>query len=100
MVSCEPVNMAKKQKQDRICFVQVSVVDLKIKMLMDTIIREKIAAVPESQKKGRMKCTALIAIREVSWPNGMASNIFFSKSAPSLEVISDAMNPGATAFTC
>ena len=30
----------------------------------------------------------------------MESNIFFSNSAPSLEVISDAMNPGATAFTC
>jgi hypothetical protein len=32
-------------------------------------------------------------------PKGIVSKIFFSMSSPSLEVISDAMNPGATAFT-
>lgn len=32
-------------------------------------------------------------------PNGMVSNIFFSMSSESLAVISDAINPGATALT-
>lgn len=32
-------------------------------------------------------------------PKGMLSRIFFSMSAPSLAVMSDAMKPGATAFT-
>jgi hypothetical protein len=37
--------------------------------------------------------------KKIYSPKGIVSKIFFSISSPSLAVISDAMNPGATAFT-
>ena len=52
------------------------------------------------QSKGSSICNFTINLNKLTFisPKGMVSKIFFSMSSPSLAVISEEINPGATAL--